>query len=144
MIIYLDSLINILEATYNNFSIYNFVDYVKSYKGDDWIKYIEKNQLPFYKKTIYKSKNFEVIIISWKKNYETEFHKHPKNGCVFTILSGRLSEIRLSNTNNEYGFSYGIFDTSYMSDDIGIHKIIAEEDTYSLHIYSPPGFYDKF
>lgn len=143
MIQNLDKLILLLEQSYNNKSIYNFIDIVKLYKGDDWEKLIDKTEEPFYKKTIYESKNFEVILISWKKNYKTGFHKHPKNGCVFSVLSGSLGEIRLTKNNNEFGFIYNIFDTSFMSDEIGVHQITAEQDTVSIHVYSPPGFYNK-
>ena len=71
------------------------------------------------------------------ENSFTKYHNHPKNGCVLKVLQGQLLEI---NKNNMLTLN---------KDNVGIklhnefHRILANEQSYSLHYYSPPNFYDN-
>jgi hypothetical protein len=57
------------------------------------------------------------------------------------ILDGQLEET-IKNNENKLITIFNINDISYMHDDYGIHKIMALKKSYSLHIYSPPRFYN--
>ena len=140
-------LIQILEESYQKTTIENFKEIVKLYNGNDWRKFAD-HQKDFSKRYIYKSKNFEIVLICWKKDYQTKYHKHPNNGCVLKVLEGCLMENIKDDINNEKEeiIKMNIFindSISFMHDNKGVHKITAMTDTFSLHIYSPPGFYDN-
>nr|QFG74228.1 MAG: cysteine dioxygenase type I [Megaviridae environmental sample] len=105
-------------------------------------KYNIKNDSEFEKITIYKNLDYELVLINWKKNYNTDYHNHPKNGCVMKILKGELQEDKIV-----YQPYKNIFTKKYKKNDTGfikggeIHNITALEDSISLHIYSPPDYY---
>jgi len=101
---------------------------------------IIKNKYTKYK--IYQDDLIEVIIISWDENVNTGFHKHPKNGCILKVLGGKLEE-NLLIKDNIINKKLEKDTISYIDDKIGIHSILSKELSYSLHIYSPPGFYDS-
>ena len=94
----------------------------------------------YYKNIVYKDKYYEIVLISWKKDVITPIHDHPKNGCILKVLEGQLSEDYYDNGKiinkllNKNDIAY--------RDDGEIHTIKALENSYSLHIYSPPNFYN--
>ena len=97
----------------------------------------------YTRKIIYRDTNKEIIMIQWNKNARTGVHDHPENGCIIKLLCGRLKEYI-------YDYDRTLIeskiikqnDISYIDSDIGQHKIVALEDSCSLHVYSPPGYYD--
>lgn len=107
----------------------------------------KKNKNPnktYNKKILYKNNNFEIILINWGNYSESPIHCHPKNGCLLTILDGELIEERY---NKDKLIKTNILkknDFEYIHCKIGKHKIINpnNKNVYSLHIYSPPGYYD--
>ena len=110
-----------------------------------WEQY--KKILPntYNKTVIFKDNKFEIILISWDKNSETKIHSHPSNGCIMRILKGEILEEKYdTKTKEKIGVNkYFEGNTSYIHDDLYYHKIInGSEKSYSLHIYSPPNFYD--
>jgi cysteine dioxygenase len=139
----LNDLIWFLENTYSeneNNTIENLKTIMENYNGVDWRKYADVNK-DFNRKLIYRSENLELLLISWKKDYSTEYHFHPKNGCLLRILEGTLMENIKLNDNITTNF-YGQNNVSYMHDNKGSHKITALSQTFSLHLYSPPGFFN--
>lgn len=109
----------------------------------DLAYYIEFKKNIYNKKIIFRNESFEIVLISWWNGVTTNFHKHPQNGCKLKVIFGKLIEIlKLNNNNNK--ISYLTHNkVSYLDDSIGIHKIEALEPSLSLHIYSPPCFYDN-
>jgi predicted metal-dependent enzyme (double-stranded beta helix superfamily) len=110
-----------------------------NYNSNDWVKY--KKETEYYDKyIIYQDKNYEMILISWNKNVITPIHNHPKNGCILKVLDGTLNET--------FYYDNKIISSVLNKNDIGyrncgeIHTIKAYENSYSLHIYSPPNFYN--
>jgi hypothetical protein len=140
MIESLNDLVYILEKNYNKSNIENLIEYVKNYSGNDWLNYIDfyKN---FNRNKVYTSPNFDIFIISWCKDYITPLHSHPENGCILKILQGELLEKIKQNDNLEITNTYETNNVSYMHNDKGTHQINALTSTFSLHVYSPSGFY---
>jgi hypothetical protein len=66
---------------------------------------------------------------------------HPENGCLLRILEGSLMENIKQDESTKMNF-YGTNYVSYMHNLKGSHKITALSQTFSLHLYSPPGYYD--
>jgi hypothetical protein len=95
---------------------------------------------PYQKTLLFRNEHFDVYQINWTKNSETPIHCHPKNGCLLKVVSGLLEETKYN--DNEIISIYNKNDISYIDDSLGKHKIKALEDSISIHIYSPPMFYD--
>jgi hypothetical protein len=90
MISNIHTLINILELNYNGNNIQNYKEIIKKYNGDDWKNYIDSSKCltqPFIKIKLYESSNIEIILICWEENYSTQYHKHPKYGCVLHLCT---------------------------------------------------------
>lgn len=133
---------------YDRKNLFNLVDYIKqlNIQKSIWINYINLEDNKYNKNVIYRDDKFEIIFISWGKNAETKIHCHPKNGCIMKILEGKLIEETYNSTfdNKKLGVNYYNFnDTSYIHNSLYKHKIINGKDpSFSLHIYSPPNYYD--
>jgi hypothetical protein len=131
-----------LERKYDGGPIDSFMNILNLYIGTDWNDYIQETGSDFYKVKIYLSKNFEIILIIWKEGYSTPLHNHPENGCIIKVLEGNLIEEIINNKQKQIN-NFILGNVSYMHDNKGFHKISSIKNSYSLHIYSPPGFYDN-
>lgn len=96
---------------------------------------------------IYKNMNldYEVVCICWHKDSEAKQHKHPIRGCLLRVVEGSLMETRYNRDRGIYIKKKLTKDdnTQYMHDSLGTHSIKPLENTVSIHVYSPCGFYDK-
>ena len=140
MITSLNELVDILEKNYNNSNIENLIQYVNNYNGIDWVYYIDFYNV-FNRSKVYTSKNFDIFEISWSKGYTTPLHSHPDTGCILKVLQGELLETIKQNNTMEITNNYEINNVSYMHNDKGTHQVEALTSTFSLHFYSPSGFY---
>ena len=98
----------------------------------------------YKRRILYTDKNFEIVLISWGKYSEAPKHCHPENGCLLAVLEGDLIEERYTHGEELYETNYlNSSKIGYMHCDLGQHRVMNNNDynTYSLHIYSPPGFY---
>ena len=99
----------------------------------------------YNKSILYRDDKYEVVLICWDTYCETKVHNHPQNGCIMKILKGNLLE-ECFNTKTLHKIKVNVReknDTSYIHDNLYLHKIINNnQQTISLHIYSPPNFYD--
>ena len=121
----------------------NFNKTLSNLKIDDSAKNIKFSEDKYCRNLIFRNDEFEIFLIGWLPKQNTIFHNHPINGCLMKILSGTLVEhIKIDKTINS--FTRNINECSYIHDTIGKHKIenISEIPAISLHIYSPPLFYD--
>ena len=132
------------ERLKDNCNVICCLDLIKNYNFNEYINSFENqsNNRNYYKNIIYKNDLFELILIKWDKNSETSIHCHPENGCLLKPISGKIKEIRYFNNKKEEKTDLKINEVYYMHDKIGKHKIIADEDSYSIHLYSPPNFYN--
>ena len=121
----------------------NAVSELNNISITDYDKYINFDSKKYKKNLIKRNDNMEIILICWEKNQETLFHKHPKNGCLMKIIKGSLEET-IKKSDKIINNIYTINNCSYIHDNIGIHKVknIGDDKSISLHIYSPPKFYE--
>jgi len=100
----------------------------------------------YLKEKIYENNIFEIVLITWGSHSKSPIHSHPTNGCILTILDGNLIEETYT-IDNIFKKSRVLKngDIGYIENLYGKHKIINENNhnVYSLHIYSPPKFYDN-
>ena len=127
-----------------NCDVISCLDLVKNYDFNKYLDLfqIKSNNKNYYKNIIYKNNVFELVLIKWDKDSETNIHSHPENGCLLKPISGKIKEIRYLNNQKEEKTDLKINEVYYMHDKIGKHKIIANESSYSIHLYSPPNFYN--
>lgn len=132
-------------AKYNNKNLYLFSKNLKNYNLEYLIEKYGLIKHESYNKTIlYRNTKFEIILISWDKNVCTNIHSHPENGCLMNILEGNLIEDIYKKDNYLKRNIYNKGDISYIHDSLGYHKIYNKDQySYSLHIYSPPNFYNE-
>ena len=134
------ALATVLEAADPTEKIASHQPLVEKYIGIDWRRFANPGA-DFSRALIYRSDVFEVLLLSWKKDYATPFHSHPSNGCILRVLEGGLIENRKSVDGSQTDMNvYGPNSVSFMHDDEGTHQIIAASQTFSLHIYAPPDF----
>ena len=81
----------------------------------------------------------DIYFIVWKPNALSKIHNHSKNGCYMVILKGDIKEEIFNKKLNIIGTNYySTFDTSYINDNIGYHRIKnTNQYSYSLHFYHP-------
>ena len=109
-----------------------------------WRNYVEFSREKYKKVTLLRNVDFELVLITWLPNQHTKLHSHPSNGCLMKVLYGQLHEIIYQNKtsyqekNNKQG------EYSFICDKLGKHVIsnIENSPAVSLHLYSPPNFYD--
>lgn len=130
----IDNLNLILTPTTNVINAYTIIS---SYNNDDWKKYIIKTD-NYVRNLIYRNDSYEIFLIIWSKNAETKIHNHPLNGCLLKILEGTLIESYPNTFNTKI---LKVDDISYIDHNM-YHSIKSLDNSYSLHIYSPPLFYN--
>lgn len=116
---------------FNNYYLKNTNDYIKFKEND------------YSRNTIFRNDIFEIIAISWWGGSKTNYHKHPENGCKLKVIFGKLKETLLLSNKIKKINLLKKNNCSYLDNSIGIHQIEALEPSLSIHIYSPPGYYDK-
>lgn len=124
-----------------------FKQYLIDYSHtNDWYRHV-MSDIPrkgYYRNIIYRDSDFEVVIISWKRYAKTEWHSHPLKGCLMTVLYGSLDEIKLEQNKSFIDFkSLKPGQVNYVRPtDEHIISNSFNNISVSLHLYSPPGFYD--
>ena len=76
--------IELKELLYNiSFDdFYNLIDnYKNKYHNDSGI---------YYRHSIYKKNNYEVVLIYWCPYSYSRIHSHPNKGCIMKVLKGYL------------------------------------------------------
>ena len=133
---------NVLIGINNN----NFNEELKSCTFKNIID-IKNSDNSYTKYILFSSDKFDLIYIKWNKNSYTKIHDHPDRGCVLKILSGCLIEECYDNNEKYFRFDkINFLSTNMISYKIGkknLHKIIANQDTESLHIYVPGNYVPK-
>ena len=119
---------------------------IKKYNSNDWMinkKYfINNNYTDYSKHVLFRNNTFELILIKWDKGCTTSIHKHPHNGCILKVLEGNIIEERYFDKEKYELNNLKKDDIGFMHNILGDHKIYALEESYSLHLYSPPNYYN--
>jgi cysteine dioxygenase len=120
---------------------------VEKYAGNDWRLHRVFNTRRYNRIPLDYLKNSEIefVIITWKKGQSAPLHNHPEHGCIVKILQGNLTEFLYDFKRELKNVKHcGVNSVTYMDDTIGLHEVVATEDTVSLHIYSPPNYTPAF
>jgi cysteine dioxygenase len=91
------------------------------------------------------NENYTLLLLCWSPDRESKIHDHPCEGCFVRTLAGTIKESVYTIKDGEIVFAregtYGEGLTSFMSDEVGLHKIgnpHPTEGAMSLHLYVPP------
>lgn len=91
--------------------------------------------------------NYTLLILCWNAGIESKIHNHPCDGCFIRTLRGCIKETVYhpdAKTNEIKQVSHKFYcegQVSYMSDDLGLHKIgnpNKDLAAVTLHLYTPP------
>lgn len=119
---------------------------VKNYNNTDWKQHVS-DLVSFSRVRVFSGEKdiddcMDLRIITWPKDYKTCIHDHPKNGCIFKVLKGKILEKRYKLTadnipvlQNENIFEEG--GVSYIDNNEGVHRLINVSDKRSvtMHFY---------
>ena len=99
-----------------------------------------RDDLPYGRKCVFQSSNFEVVVMNWKPFEQSNIHDHANSfGCVYSV-SGKADNV-LYNENLEEIVSIPLVNTTIAEVPKGIfHAIKNNNENYavSLHFYAPP------
>lgn len=126
-----------------NFTDDKIKNLLLAYNENDWKNYIQPNEKQYNKIKIFENELFDIYVITWNLNQESNIHNHSSNGCWLKILEGNIEE-KIYNSNFDL-IKYNIQNTgevSFIKDEIGYHRIknINNNISVSLHVYNPPNF----
>ena len=109
----------------------------------NYTPYLKYNSKNYDKNSIYKNNLFEIIIINWMPGQFSNLHSHPENGCIMKILDGYLHEKRYID-NKVIEYNHNKNDMTFIHNNHGTHIVGNNSDKHaiSVHIYSPPNFYN--
>ena len=122
--------------------LFRYQCFLNNYRSNDWLHFLDKTKINnFQKNLIQRDNNFEMFLINWPVEYQSNIHNHADYGCLMKVLQGSLQE-------NIYSKQLDLLETkfktkgnvSYIDDSIGYHSINTLNDlsSVSIHIYSPP------
>ncbi len=124
-----------------NNNLREFKNQLESFNFDSISEFVEFDPENYKKIILHQVDQFEIILICWLPNQQTPEHRHPENGCLMKLYKGKLKDIRRTEE--------GAFETIVNENEITyieggeIHMISnMEENSVSLHIYSPGKFYN--
>jgi predicted metal-dependent enzyme (double-stranded beta helix superfamily) len=109
---------------------------------------IDKIQLQHFIKNretrhvLVENKLITIVLIHWKPGKVSGIHGHPKGGCVFKVLQGKLEELRYSADASQKLLSSNGYRTgsiAYIDDRLGYHAVGNPfgSSAVSLHAYTP-------
>jgi hypothetical protein len=109
---------------------------LEDYNASDYKQYVKQNAKKYNRQIVYKNDTIELVIITWSKDQSSGFHSHPGE-CIFKVLENNMSEIIKKNEKIIQTNIYNINDIGYIDNNIGIHNMLAMDDSVTIHLYSP-------
>ena len=105
------------------------------------IQKVENDGNYYEKYCLFENESFSLILIRWNKDSFSKIHDHPDKGCIMRVLKGSLKE-------ETYTPKLNLISTNLLKEDkIGykkgnkiLHKIIALQESISLHVYIPGNY----
>ncbi len=134
-------LVNTFFLNQPPYSALQFVSVLKKFAvtNKDEIQRFLKN--PEHRHVLIENDLLKVVLIHWKPGKISNIHGHPKGGCVFKILQGKLEELRYSTDSSQKIISscgYTAGSIAYIDDNLGYHAVGNPfgSSAISLHVYT--------
>jgi mannose-6-phosphate isomerase-like protein (cupin superfamily) len=125
----------------NALTLTNLTALVRSF-ADDSSRWLPRLQIPVSERwwtRLYADDRVDVWLLSWLPGHATELHDHGRSAAAFTVVRGRLEEVRLTSTKQPFTVASKPGTTSWVAPGV-IHDVRAtgNEPAASIHAYSPP------
>jgi predicted metal-dependent enzyme (double-stranded beta helix superfamily) len=132
-----------LESLEDN--LHNFVEYSSNLDLSDpeLQKHMIFTQSEYTRNLLKRGENnsYDLILICWDTDSESPIHSHLGSECFVRVLSGHLLEkIYKVNSVVLHQQSESILcpgDTTFINDNIGVHRMSCVNKAISLHLYVP-------
>ncbi|KAJ5584712.1 cysteine dioxygenase [Penicillium hispanicum] len=122
----------------------------------DWIEYFHNDTSKNYTRNAIENINQKanILLLVWNPGKGSPIHDHANAHCIMKILAGQLHEEVFEAPESagcekplaiKSSKTYGMNQVTYISDDIGLHRIHNPSSTQvavSLHLYTPPNAAD--
>jgi predicted metal-dependent enzyme (double-stranded beta helix superfamily) len=81
----------------------------------------------------------DVWLLSWLPGHATELHDHGPSAAAFSVVRGRLVEVRADARGHRTGFARGPGSVTWLAPGV-IHDVRGggRDPSVSIHAYSPP------
>ena len=85
------------------------------------------------------SAHADLWLLSWLPGHATDLHDHGDSAAAFTVLRGRLDEVRLDRRHHQIASPRAVGSSTWIAPGVA-HDVRASgaEPAVSLHAYSPP------
>ncbi len=119
---------------------------LRDYAGceDSWRRYAVFGDDSYGRNLIWRSRDFELLLLCWKSGQASAIHAHGAQNCWMAVLDGVLEEQHFSARDGELKrgrvMAYEAGGVAFIRDEIALHQIRAAggQDGVSLHLYSRP------
>ena len=100
----------------------------------------------YYRKSLYKDKNCEILVLGWLNGQRSRIHDHKGTLCGLKVLHGQATETEFDIADNGYIYAAGskmlnLGEITTAEED-DVHQISnlqsGNETLVTLHVYSPP------
>lgn len=83
------------------------------------------------------------LVLVWTPGKGSPIHDHGNAHCLMKILKGNLTEVRYAFPEEErnepmemiYRRTHKENDQAYMADDLGVHQIVNEGDSFAVSLH---------
>lgn len=108
-------------------------------------KYATWNEDDYTRNCIFRTPDYELLLLCWSPGIKTAIHNHGGNQCWVAQINGEISEIRYTKDANgkPIEISRGQLnagESTYIDDQQAMHRLMNETDQpiMSLHLYAAP------
>jgi cysteine dioxygenase len=111
---------------------------------DSWRRYALFGDGTYSRNLIWRSRDFELLLLCWKSGQASAIHDHGNQNCWMAVLDGALEEEHFSARDGELKrgrvMTYEAGGVAFIQDEIALHQIRASggQEGISLHLYSRP------
>ncbi len=111
---------------------------------DEFLPYAQWSDDHYTRNCIVREKDFELILLCWEPGQSTAIHCHGGEECWVYIIDGHIEESHYQFLDDklivEDKVTLTTGDKSFMSDDLGYHRLDnnASRRSMSLHLYMEP------
>ena len=109
-----------------------------------WERYAMEGQGSYSRNLVWRSRDFELLLLCWKEGQASSIHDHAAQNCWMAVLDGALEEEHFSHRDGTLRRgrvkSYEAGGVAFIRDDIALHQIrpAAGGGGVSLHLYARP------
>ena len=119
------------------------------YEGEDWKEFEIYHPDHYSRNMVMKNNLLEIVVLCWKPGQGCMPHDHPDNGCLLTVVKGKLKEnTYLYDGDKQFIRKTIVYRgmTGYKEGKQVLHSVFNHTNlrAVSIHLYSPPEYQPVF